>query len=178
MPLCKTCKNKIPSSIKISGVTKSLSGRTNCPDCVPIGTRPNSYITSISTDGAKKCNSCGIVKPLDSFYIQNDRKAGFHECKNCLKERQKRRVEAHKRRAIDFLGGKCVKCGYSECLAALDFHHLDPNTKEFNLNCGRRSWSDIEQELKKCVLLCANCHRKEHTSSTYGWWSDTPRATS
>lgn len=163
MPLCKTCKNKIPTSIIINGVKKKLDGRTNCIDCVPIGTRPLNYITYTTNKDTKLCNSCGVEKSINDFYIQKDRKCRFHECKECLKKRQKNRVEAHKKKAVDLLGGKCSKCGYNECLAALDFHHEDPTIKEFNLHCGRRSWEDIEQELKKCILLCANCHRKEHS---------------
>lgn len=48
--------------------------------------------------------------------------------------------------------------------ATLDFHHVDPNEKEYSIdrlvrNC---SWKTIKMELEKCVVLCANCHRKHH----------------
>jgi len=65
-------------------------------------------------------------------------------------------------RAVKLLGGQC-ECGESH-IAALDFHHLDPNQKEFVVAILLRSndWSKIESELKKCKLLCSNCHRKAH----------------
>jgi hypothetical protein len=57
------------------------------------------------------------------------------------------------------LGGKCEICGYSKCLSALDFHHLNPNEKE-----KRWEWQlkGFEQKIKdgKIQLLCANCHRE------------------
>lgn len=71
-----------------------------------------------------------------------------------------------KQRCVDALGGKCEVCGYNRCIEALDFHHLDPTKKEYgitNLIERPRSWSEtIVPELRKCVLLCANCHREVH----------------
>lgn len=69
---------------------------------------------------------------------------------------------------VDYLGGKCIICGYNKCIAALDFHHLDPAEKEFILS---RSWQkkkmteSTKMELDKCVILCANCHREAHYDS-------------
>ena len=62
------------------------------------------------------------------------------------------------------LGGKCTRCGYSACLAALDFHHLDCDTKLYNIgqSIDRVPISLIREEVKKCVLLCSNCHREHH----------------
>ena len=58
---------------------------------------------------------------------------------------------------------KCCKCGYCKNYAALEFHHLDPKEKDFVWTKLRElSWVKITEELKKCVLLCANCHREEH----------------
>lgn len=65
-------------------------------------------------------------------------------------------------RAVKLLGGQC-DCGESH-IAALDFHHLDPSQKEFSVAILLRinDWSKIESELKKCKLVCSNCHRKSH----------------
>ncbi len=65
-------------------------------------------------------------------------------------------------RAIRILGGKCVSCGKSD-IRFLEFHHKNPSIKENNLSFlvdGR--WSKIEKEIKKCVLLCKNCHSEFH----------------
>lgn len=65
-------------------------------------------------------------------------------------------------RAVKLLGGQC-DCGESH-IAALDFHHLDPNQKEFSVAVLLRSndWGKITAELDKCQLKCSNCHRKSH----------------
>lgn len=60
------------------------------------------------------------------------------------------------------MGGKCMICGYDRSFGVLDFHHIDTNTKLFGISSGgfSRSWVSIEEEIKKCVLVCANCHRE------------------
>jgi len=59
----------------------------------------------------------------------------------------------------------CGHCGYDENPIALDFHHLDKLLKEKNVSSyWRTSWAQfkqIEDEIKKCEVLCANCHRIE-----------------
>ena len=66
-------------------------------------------------------------------------------------------------RALELLGNKCSKCGYNRCSAALDFHHPNPSTKSDSLgHLWGKKWETILKEVKKCVILCANCHREEH----------------
>lgn len=66
--------------------------------------------------------------------------------------------------AIQYKGGKCIFCGYSRCNGALDFHHINESEKLFGLSVRglTRSWEKIKDELGKCVLVCANCHREIH----------------
>ena len=66
--------------------------------------------------------------------------------------------------AVEYLGGACHDCGGKFPLPVYDFHHLDPTEKEHNLGniLRRKNFSEIEKELSKCVLLCANCHRIRH----------------
>ena len=67
----------------------------------------------------------------------------------------------HRRRAeaIIQLGGCCKKCGDKE---DLDIDHIDPKTKSFTLSqCGSASEERWQNELKKCQLLCKNCHIKK-----------------
>ncbi len=63
-----------------------------------------------------------------------------------------------------YKGGKCMICGYDRCLEALDFHHIDPKKKGFGVSEKgiTRSWEKIKEEIDKCVLICANCHREIH----------------
>jgi len=82
--------------------------------------------------------------------------------KNSLKVmRCQRRKKIH---AIEQFGGKCQVCGYDRCRTALLFHHLYPDEKKFKPTyiIARWSWKRAYVELKKCVLLCANCHGEAH----------------
>lgn len=58
---------------------------------------------------------------------------------------------------------KCAKCGQSHP-ASLDFHHTDPTKKEGLLSkmVSNGCFAAAKEELKKCVVLCANCHRIHH----------------
>ena len=69
-----------------------------------------------------------------------------------------------KKMAIALKGGRCIVCGYNRSSAALDFHHLDENKKDFGISLDgiTRSWEKVQKELEKCVLVCANCHREIH----------------
>lgn len=59
-------------------------------------------------------------------------------------------------------GGKCQKCGYNKCFAALEFHHMNGEKKYEISRIWHNSLEVIRKELQKCKLLCANCHREEH----------------
>ncbi|MGZ6005366.1 MAG: hypothetical protein ACXWLH_04415 [Candidatus Saccharimonadales bacterium] len=67
-----------------------------------------------------------------------------------------------KLKAVKLLGGSCTFCGYNKHPGVLDFHHIDPESKSFGISSRgfSRSWQSIEAELKKCILVCANCHRE------------------
>jgi len=86
-------------------------------------------------------------------------------------ERKAASVKAGKKRryrikadAVKSLGGKCSICGYDKCEDALDFHHVDPKEKSFALSLAyRHTQKEIDLELKKCILVCANCHREIHS---------------
>lgn len=61
----------------------------------------------------------------------------------------------------DKLDKGCLKCGYSKNPAALEWHHPNDD-KDFNISESARSLHIIEEEIGKCELLCANCHREHH----------------
>ena len=72
-----------------------------------------------------------------------------------------------KERIIQSFDKKCGICDYNRCQGALELHHLDPSEKEFSIGKIRacpKSWKKIVEELRKCVLLCANCHREYHNN--------------
>jgi transposase len=93
---------------------------------------------------------------------------GYYRCKRCRMERVSQRRQVIKRKLVDEAGGKCLICRYDRCQQALEFHHLDPSSKEFDLGCKgvTRSLARSRAEARKCVLLCANCHREVEAGIT------------
>ena len=92
-------------------------------------------------------------------------------CKECRREKNRLNYEGniktwrikYKTECLDYKGGKCEKCGYSKCLSALEFHHLDPKEKDFNISRNKkRNFEMVKKELDKCILVCSNCHREIH----------------
>ncbi len=103
----------------------------------------------------QKCKICGRE------YIY-DRKKGHRreKCNYCMVKSYRKKMKKY---LISLLGGKCEKCGYNRCVSALEFHHKDPLKKDFTLSGSKvLSIKKMEAEVKKCNLLCANCHREEH----------------
>ena len=65
-------------------------------------------------------------------------------------------------KAIKYLGGKCINCGNNN-YKHLIFHHTDASIKENNISyIINKKYNKIEKEIKKCILLCNNCHRELH----------------
>ena len=65
---------------------------------------------------------------------------------------------------VRMAGNKCSICGYDKTLSALCFHHIDPSTKKFDISGVSLTWDlkRIVDEVKKCALLCSNCHFEVH----------------
>lgn len=81
---------------------------------------------------------------------------------------QKEKGRLNKLKAIEYLGGKCVDCGQKFPPYIYDFHHINPEIKEFSITkIMGRTWEKIIPELDKCVLLCSNCHRTRHHNENY-----------
>lgn len=103
------------------------------------------------------CSKHGLVDHVEE-------KSGRLRCKKCRYEYvQARRVRV-KEKALEYKGNSCCKCGYGRCKKALEFHHVDPSEKDFELSSKwhNKSWDLIKAELDKCILVCANCHREIH----------------
>jgi hypothetical protein len=84
-------------------------------------------------------------------------------CRACNAEGVSRHRNAKKAWCIAKLGGKCMRCGYSRCVSALEFHHREPGNKDFQFSKYQKaSYETLAAELEKCDLLCANCHREVH----------------
>lgn len=106
----------------------------------------------------ENCKYHGLIK------FRYDSKS--YRCIKCSSEAVQRRRDKLKLLSIQYKGSKCAICGYDKCIEALEFHHIDPNKKEFGIAAKgyTRSFEKIKKELDKCVLLCANCHREIHSN--------------
>lgn len=110
------------------------------------------------------------VKPKDYVCIKCDviGKEHFYGkkstvCGKCHNKDTIVRQRATKAKGVDYLGGKCCKCGYNKYIGALDFHHVDPRKKDTKFGSSSSwGWERLKKELDGCTLLCANCHREEH----------------
>jgi 5-methylcytosine-specific restriction endonuclease McrA len=91
-------------------------------------------------------------------------KRTYRERREYLIKAVQRRREKVRRMTVSYKGGCCQACGYDRCIEALEFHHLDPKQKDFGISYKgyTRSWEKVKEEVDKCVLLCANCHREAH----------------
>lgn len=92
------------------------------------------------------------------------RKDGGYRCRKCSAEYIQKKRYKIKEKSVSYKGGKCEICGYDKCIDALEFHHLDPSQKDFGISYKGyvRSWDKVKEELDKCIMVCANCHREIH----------------
>ena len=123
-----------------------------------------------------RCRKCGVKLDLPE-------KSKKRVCDKCTKLRRKKyrypRKKEHKeyiqkynkefraqnKQKMDAykLEKGCQKCGYKKCAAALHFHHENPKEKDISVSrLMNRRWDKILTEVKKCTILCANCHAEIH----------------
>jgi len=128
----------------------------------------------------KKCHCCSNILPTNQFYKNCKRDDGLQTyCKKCsnlrrvkyYKDNKEQEVkvrknyqENQKQKYIEYKKTlKCINCNETRWYV-LDFHHKN-NDKEFDVSSmavGRCSWEKVLSEIKKCDVLCANCHREKH----------------
>ncbi|MGH2377470.1 MAG: hypothetical protein ACRDGT_03265 [Candidatus Limnocylindria bacterium] len=140
--------------------------------------------------GVRRCSRCRQLKPLNEFSFRDlGRGLRNHYCRPCHAAYRRAHYERNKpdyiQRAMSEMRMKredgllrlheylrshpCVDCGLTD-ITVLEFDHIDPATKEIDIGSmvGRRSWSTILAEIVKCVVRCANCHRRR-TARQQGW---------
>jgi 5-methylcytosine-specific restriction endonuclease McrA len=86
-------------------------------------------------------------------------------CKRCNVDAWQRWYWRTKDTLVEEAGGKCVSCGYDKYRGALEFHHRDSSEKEFALGKVRKSLDQMRAEVRKCNLLCSNCHAEHHATA-------------
>lgn len=173
--ICPRCGKQIRS--------KSTCGATNCSHCGKVvifdrevfRRRHWKLVERLNV----KCPRCGaLVRPYRSY-----RTTGVTTCNHCKRRfafnehgikylrdralrtyyrhaerknaREVERVRQLKIRRVAQLGGACVVCGYDRYFGALDFHHIDPTTKQEHREAKKKDF-----DMNKYLLLCSNCHRE------------------
>jgi hypothetical protein len=144
----------------------------------------------------KTCSKCGISKNESDFFVKDKKTNRLHaQCKQCYKAHRQTyyaqhyqtykeeyllRAQKHREslrhdfrsNLAAYLSGKaCEVCGETD-IRVLEFDHLNPESKLFNISQAVRlgySWDAVVIEISKCRILCANCHRK-HTAAQFGWY--------
>jgi len=88
--------------------------------------------------------------------------------KDYIRDKQRESKRKRKLDAIEYLGLVCLDCGGSFHPTIYDFHHRNPIEKDKDPSkLLTLSWKRIIEELDKCDLLCANCHRLRHHKENY-----------
>ncbi len=127
----------------------------------------------------KQCIDCRYNKPITEFYKNSKSKDGHGRyCKSCMairyidarhkkidhyKQVQNNRLLNTTKQFRDWKSQQgCLLCNETEPYC-LDMHHLDPSMKEATVSSLTSSgWKKLMTEASKCVIVCANCHRKIH----------------
>ena len=144
----------------------------------------------------KICTKCQQELPISSFNLKKMNKDGTPQlqslCKSCNKIYQKEHYlqnknhYANKARSwetnykvkiysilMEVCKDGCIECG-EKSFACLQFNHIDPSTKIDSVSSMITNSKNIEfilEEVKKCEILCANCHAKK-TAKQFGWYKD------
>lgn len=133
--------------------------------------------SSGSKSGSEKvCRTCGETKALSEF-SKSARTGHAYICKTCDREKCKQFRAATREKWKAFMkeaaNDECSECGYGESSWALELHHVDPSLKSFTVSGFITKYGFtaanqelVREEIKKCVVLCANCHRELHERLT------------
>jgi len=128
----------------------------------------------------KRCGICKQDRPKTEYNVANNRKDGLQShCRECNKIRSKayysrntvaHKLETKKRNKVRFkeikeqlfnyyLNHPCEECGETNPLV-LEFDHQHSKSDNIsNMLMSKTSWKRIMEEIHKCKVLCANCHK-------------------
>ena len=114
----------------------------------------------------KICSKCKRELPLSAFPWRDKTKGTYRaECKECHSNYMKQKYQQKKEEVQELKSQMaCAKCGETRGYV-LDFHHIDPKNKEntiARLTSNTSNINKVYDEIKKCIVLCANCHREFH----------------
>jgi hypothetical protein len=129
-------------------------------------------------DPRRRCYRCGELKPVEAFAWRRREKGQRDSlCRPCRSAYGREHYQANRQRYIDqaaeskrklvlartkylivfFKTHPCVDCGETDPVV-LEFDHLWDKLFNVGQALSRRRWADILDEMKKCEVVCANCH--------------------
>lgn len=136
----------------------------------------------------KECTISSLLTSHNKWnIIQKELEKCILVCENCHREihyqqdleKNDKRYTNVKDSYLYYLNTiSCSVCGYSKCKRSLDLHHKDDKKIEFcNIRKRLNTIEDLDEiirdELDKCIVLCANCHRTEHfNKEKYGMYEE------
>ena len=163
MKTCTICKKEFPIWVKINGINKNLKSRKYCLECSPFG-QHNTITLEKRNNGFRTCPKCKESKSPSDFYSRRGKDGSSCYCKICSNLQALYRQRKFKKECIEYKGGCCSLCKYNKYIGALEFHHKNPSEKDFTIANQRfTKFNDkIKNELDKCIIVCANCHREIH----------------
>jgi 5-methylcytosine-specific restriction endonuclease McrA len=133
-----------------------------------------------ATGGERRCGRCGELKALPEFAWRRKRLGQRDNlCRTCRSEYHREHYEANRQRYIDqararkqalriehtsyliafFSTHPCVDCGEKDPVV-LEFDHLADKSFDIGQALSYRNWQSILDEIEKCEVVCANCHRR------------------
>lgn len=139
----------------------------------------------------KQCSYCKQLKPESAFNWKHKHLKRASHCKICsrkqirshykkntsyyLKKAKKRNAKIkkqHEEFLAKYLKARaCIDCGEKD-LVVLELDHRDPQQKKASISAlmsDGASWEGIEEEIKKCDVRCANCHRRKTAYENNSW---------
>jgi hypothetical protein len=127
-----------------------------------------------------RCSRCGKSKPVEEFsWRRQARRQRDSFCRPCRSEYGKEHYASNRQRYIAkarsqkqrlmlertrylirfFEAHPCVDCGEEDPIV-LEFDHVRDKSFAIGPGLAARSWQSILNEMEKCEVVCANCHRR------------------
>ena len=164
---CSSCNDEFASLKKLDGDEKLY-----CPYChsVKCGEPDEDWLPVVNLEEVKLLNEKSNPKNQDEIAMTEIRPSFF----GYQGEPKESRYYKRKIRCLLMLGAKCSHCGYDEHPTVLQFHHKRPEEKKYNVTSIMSSMSPLDwenigiNEVKKCELLCSNCHDILHHGRGWG----------
>lgn len=150
--ICPKCEASVPKFVWVDGKKRNCQRRKYCLSCSPFGEHNTSQLEGRKKAGSrtKDCPDCGK---------EHDQKG--KRCFVCYFHHQKGK-RLNQVQAI--VGTSCWLCGYGKTWRNICFHHVDESAKLFGLTTRELmlTWDKVFAEMRKCVLVCGNCHGEIH----------------